>query len=217
MEIPKIETAAQPAASFPAVSLPVRQIPTNLSARVLRKNQPATDVHDRHRDLFSQPRLKRNQILSKSKLNVNGNMRLDIIEVSTMATEMDIQRKKRQIKDLIQHELNMVYSLDRVGDWPDSEIGRVYKLSETDVKKIFDNYVELLGTAAGNLCGQEQLRQDPSPELIKKKLRKRRSDARYATRAERQAAYRARLKEKRHPHVQQLPAPSDTDPLQFQS
>jgi hypothetical protein len=79
------------------------------------------------------------------------------------------------------------------------------------VKKIFDNDAELLGTAAGHLCGQEQLRQDPSPELIKKKLRKRRSDARYATRAERQAAYRARLKEKRHPHMQQLPALSNPD------
>jgi hypothetical protein len=67
--------------------------------------------------------LKRNQILSKSKLNVNGNRGLDVIEVSRMATEIDIQRKKRQIKDLTQQELKMLYSLDRVGNCPDSEIG----------------------------------------------------------------------------------------------
>jgi hypothetical protein len=36
-----------------AFSLPVRQTPINLSACVLRKNQPGADGHDRRRDLFS--------------------------------------------------------------------------------------------------------------------------------------------------------------------
>jgi hypothetical protein len=40
---------------FSGLSLPVRQTPTNLSARVLRKNQPEADVHDRRRDLFFNP------------------------------------------------------------------------------------------------------------------------------------------------------------------
>jgi hypothetical protein len=56
------------AISFPAFSLPVRQTPTNLSACVLRKNQPGADRPDRRLDLFSNPKLKRNQILAKSKL-----------------------------------------------------------------------------------------------------------------------------------------------------
>jgi hypothetical protein len=56
--------------------LPVGQTPTNLSACVPQKNQPGSDGPDRRRDLFSGPMMKRNQILSKSELNVNGKMRL---------------------------------------------------------------------------------------------------------------------------------------------
>ncbi|MCR4310431.1 MAG: hypothetical protein NUW14_10530, partial [Deltaproteobacteria bacterium] len=37
-----------------------------------RKNQPGADGHDRRRDLFSNPMLKRNQILAKSKPNWSG-------------------------------------------------------------------------------------------------------------------------------------------------
>jgi hypothetical protein len=50
------------------------------------------------------------------------------------------------------------------------------------------------------------VRQDPSRQLTKKKPRKRRSDTRYATPAERQAAYRARLQESRHAGIEQ-PSP----------
>ena len=54
---------------FSPFSLHVIQTPTHLSACVLRKNQPGADGHDRRRDLFSNPMLKRNHILAKSKLN----------------------------------------------------------------------------------------------------------------------------------------------------
>jgi hypothetical protein len=46
-------TAVEPASSVPAFSLLVRQTPTNLSACVLRKNQPGADRHDRRGNLFS--------------------------------------------------------------------------------------------------------------------------------------------------------------------
>jgi CRP/FNR family cyclic AMP-dependent transcriptional regulator len=56
------------ATSFPAFSLSVRQTPTNLLACVLRKNQPRTDGHERHRDLFSNLTKRSYQfILSKSE------------------------------------------------------------------------------------------------------------------------------------------------------
>jgi hypothetical protein len=118
--------------------------------------------------------------------------------------------EKRQINDLTVKEINLIYSLMKIGDWPALEIGRVYRLSEEDVTKVFDNYPELLEAAEKNQCLQEQPRQDPSQERIEKP-RKRRSDARYATTAERQVAYRARLKEKRHSSLEQpLPA-NETD------
>jgi hypothetical protein len=124
-----------------------------------------------------------------------------------MTTETDIQGTRRQIKDLTLREFDMVYSLMRVGDWADSEIARVYKLSEDDTRKVFDNYVEIREMLEKN----RQLPQEPPPELTKKP-RKRRSDARFATPAERQAAYRDRLQEKRH-SAMQLPSPDPvTDP-----
>src|ERR1700674_3343352 len=94
--------------------------------------------------------------------------------------------EKRQINDLTVKEINLIYSLMRIGDWPALEIGRVYRLSEEDVRKVFDNYPELLEAAENNPPVQEQPRQDPLYERIEKP-RKRRSDARYATTAERQA------------------------------
>ena len=36
---------------------------------------------------------------------------------------------QKQIQDLRLREVDIVYSLMRLGDWPDSEISRVYKLS----------------------------------------------------------------------------------------
>jgi hypothetical protein len=118
--------------------------------------------------------------------------------------------EKRQINDLTVNEINIIYSLMRIGDWPALEIGRVYRLSEEDVTKVFDNYPELLEAAEKNQCLQEQPRQDPSPERIEKP-RKRRSDARFATTAERQAAYRARLKEQRRGSLEQASPSNETD------
>jgi hypothetical protein len=67
--------------------LPVRQTLTHLSDCVPRKNQPGADGQDRRRDLFSNPMLKRNQILTKNKLNVNGNMRLRDLSRATRSID----------------------------------------------------------------------------------------------------------------------------------
>lgn len=114
------------------------------------------------------------------------------------------QSKLKRVEDLTLRELDMVYSLVRIGDHPHSEIGRVYGLSEGDVRKVFDNYLELREILEKN-HNDEPLTQDPSPETTKKP-RKRRSDAIFATPAERQAAYRARLKEQRSADMQ-VPSP----------
>jgi hypothetical protein len=60
-----------------------------------------------------------------------------------MIKTKDAQTKHKRIEDLTLDELDMVYSLMRVQDWPDVEIGRVYKLSVEDVYKIFDSYPQL--------------------------------------------------------------------------
>jgi hypothetical protein len=117
------------------------------------------------------------------------------------------QAQEKRIEDLTLRELDMTYSLVRTGDWPDSEIGRVYKLSETDVRKIFENYVELRKMLEQNQHDERQP-QELSPDSTKKP-RKRRCDARFATPAERQRAFRARLKVKRNADVD-VPSP---DPI----
>jgi hypothetical protein len=127
-----------------------------------------------------------------------------------MTTETYIQSAKRQIKDLSRHEFNMIYSLVRVGDWPDSEIGRVYMLSEEDVRKVFNNYEELFEATDKNPSLQQQLQQGPSPERIEKR-RKLRSDAKFTSPAARQAAYRARLQERRHTVIEQPSPANETD------
>lgn len=99
-----------------------------------------------------------------------------------MPKETDIQGEKRQIKDLTEHDPNIVYSLVRIGDWADLELGGVYKLTAEDARKVFDNYVELLEAAENKPPVQQHLPQDPSPERIEKP-RKCRSDAKYATTA----------------------------------
>ena len=124
--------------------------------------------------------------------------------------ETDISRGKRLIKDLTQRELNIIYSLVRIGDWPAKEIGRIYKLSEENVGRVFDNYAGLLEAVENSPPVEEQLHQDPSQERIEKP-RKRRFDARYATTAERQAAYRMRLKEKRRSSLEQPSSSNETD------
>jgi hypothetical protein len=113
------------------------------------------------------------------------------------------QTGQKRIEDLKLKEVDMIYSLARVG-WTEPEIGRRYKISRDDVRQVIDNYVELRETLKRNQYSQ-QLARDPSPEATKKP-RKRRSDAIFATPAERQAAYRARLKEKRNADMQ-VPSP----------
>lgn len=122
-----------------------------------------------------------------------------------------LQTNHKRIEELSMRELDMVYSLVRIGDWPDSQIGRVYKLSDGDVRKVFDNYVELRERLEKNQ-NREQPPQDPSPSPEQtKKQRKRRSDAQYASHAERQAAYLARLQERRHAGVEQPSPTADAD------
>jgi hypothetical protein len=127
-----------------------------------------------------------------------------------MMKTKEAQTKEKRIEDLTLRELDMVYSLMRVRDWSDLEIGRVYKLSVDDVHKVLDNYPQLREAILRN-PPHDVLPQAPEPELTTGKTRKRRSDARFVTPAARQAAYRARLKEKRHTDVQQIPASSDPD------
>ncbi len=120
------------------------------------------------------------------------------------------QTGQKRIEDLTLREIDMVYSLMRVRDWPDSEIGRVYKLSVDDVHVVFDNYPELREGCLRN-PPRDVLPQAPESELTTKTPRKQRSDARYATTADRQAAYRAREKDKRRVSLEQPSPASETD------
>ena len=121
--------------------------------------------------------------------------------------------KQKRIEELTLRELDMVYSLMRIGNCSDSEISRVYKLSVEDVHKVFDNYPQLREACLKNPPG-DVLPQAPESELITKKPRKRRSDAVYATAKERQAAYRARLQEHRRAGIEQpLPATETDTPI----
>jgi hypothetical protein len=106
------------------------------------------------------------------------------------------QTKHKRIDELTSRELDMVYSLVRIGNWSDSDIARRYKIPESEVRKVSENYVEL--RKLSECCAHQVL---PS-----NKPRKRRSDARYATSSARQAAYRARLRERRRADMQ-LPLP----------
>jgi hypothetical protein len=51
--------------------------------------------------------------------------------------------EQKQIVDLTLNELDMIYSLARIGNWQNSDIARVYGLSESDVRRVFSDYVEL--------------------------------------------------------------------------
>jgi hypothetical protein len=104
--------------------------------------------------------------------------------------------KPKRIEDLTTDQLDMVYSLKRIGNWQDTDIARVYRLSECDVRKVFSDYVELRRALAIRQQNEE-LPPEPPLEVTNKTARKRRSDARYSTSAERQASYRARLKDRR--------------------
>ena len=116
----------------------------------------------------------------------------------------------KQIEDLTLHQLDMVFSLKRIGNWQDSDIARVYRLPEFDVRRVFSDYVELrraLEIQQKNAHTPQERRLD----LTKKRPRKRRSDARYSTAAERQATYRARLKERRLAGSRHFPQSADLD------
>ena len=55
-----------------------------------------------------------------------GDQRLDWLnEVLQMTKTKEAQTKQKRIENLTLRELDMVYSLVLVQDWPDSEIGRV--------------------------------------------------------------------------------------------
>ena len=118
--------------------------------------------------------------------------------------------KPKRIEDLTLHELDMIYSLARIGNWQDSDIARVYRLSEVDVRRVFSDYVELR-RALEIRQQNEHSPHDPPLQLAKKKPRKRRGDARYSTSAERQATDRARLKERRLAGLHHPPEWSDMD------
>ena len=123
---------------------------------------------------------------------------------------LESQPGQKRIEDLTQREIDMVYSLVRIGEWADSEIGRVYKLSVDDVHEVFDNYIQLREAVLRNPSG-DMLPQAPELELTTGKTRKRRSDALYATAKERQAAYRARLQENLRAGIEQPSPTVNTD------
>jgi hypothetical protein len=101
------------------------------------------------------------------------------------------QAGQKRIEDLTLKQIDMIYSLVRVGEWKDVEIGRRYGISQADVRTVVDHYEELRKTATPN-----------SPQEVRNVGR----NARYGSNRERQAAYRARLREKRRAEMQ-LPAP----------
>src|ERR1700688_625111 len=122
----------------------------------------------------------------------------------------EAQTMLKRIELLTIKEVDMSYSLARVEEWTDVEIGRRYGISKADVRKVIDNYVEVRGSVQKNQH-HERLPQEPSPELTTKKERKPRCDARYASPAARQAAYRARLQESRYTVIEQPSPANETD------
>jgi hypothetical protein len=115
------------------------------------------------------------------------------------------QPQLKRIEDLSLRELDMAYSLSRIGrSYPD--IGKRYRISESDVRKVVEDYVELRKLCKARPPVQSQ-HANSELEPTAKKPRKRRCDAIYATAKERQAAYRARLQEKRRAGMQ-FPSPA---------
>jgi hypothetical protein len=117
----------------------------------------------------------------------------------------NVQPALKRIEDLTLRELDMAYSLSRIG-WSCPVIGKRYGISESDVRKLVDDYVELRKLCETRRSAESQ-HANPEPHLTAKKPRKRRCDAIYATAKERQAAYRARLQEKRLAGIQ-FPSPA---------
>ena len=123
----------------------------------------------------------------------------------------EAQAKQRRIEDLTLKEVDMIYSLARVGEWKDVEIGRRYGISQTDVRTVVDYYEELRKTAESH-PRDERPHQNTAPEL-NKNPRKRRCDALYATAKERQAAYRARQENRRVGIEQPSPTVNTDTPI----
>jgi transposase len=123
---------------------------------------------------------------------------------------MKTQAKQKRIEDLSLNELDMVYSLSRTG-WSCPEISERYGISEADVRKAVGEYDHLR-----RLClerpTEERLHQGQEQEMTARKPRKRRKDSRYVTAAERQAAYRARLKERHNIVTEEPPLSSVIHP-----
>jgi hypothetical protein len=117
----------------------------------------------------------------------------------------NIQPALKRIEDLSLRELDMAYSLSRIGR-SYADIGKRYRISEGDVRKIVEDYVELRRLCEARPSAESQ-HANPQLELTAKKPRKRRCDAIYATAKERQAAYRARLQERRRASMQ-FPSPA---------
>lgn len=115
------------------------------------------------------------------------------------------QTAQKSIEDLALKEVDMIYSLTRVGEWTAREIGRRYGISENDVRKVVDDYPRLREEVL-NRSLHDGSPQRPEPNLAAKKPRKRRCDAIHATPAARQASYRARLRDKRNADMQ-VPSP----------
>jgi len=113
------------------------------------------------------------------------------------------QNKLRRIEDLSLKEIDMTYSLSRCG-WSYKDIGRKYGISENDARTVANNY-----EALRKICELKppEERQNQNLEPATERPRKRRHDAVYATAKDRQAAYRARLREK-HRAVVEEPTPS---------
>src|ERR1019366_2134560 len=107
------------------------------------------------------------------------------------------QTKQKRIEDLTLREVDMIYSLARVGEWKDVEIGRRYGISQAEVRTVVDHYEELRKTARPNL-----------PEDVRNVGR----NARYGSKREPQAPDRARFREKRRAEIQ-LPAPVAETPV----
>src|SRR6266581_1321351 len=113
----------------------------------------------------------------------------------------EAQTKQKRIEDLTLHQLDMVYSLSRTG-WSCPEIGRRYGISDAEVKRAVDNYVDL------RIMCQERptegrLDHVPESEQFSRKTRKRRCDTIYVTAKERQAAYRHRMQQSRRADIEQ--------------
>jgi hypothetical protein len=121
----------------------------------------------------------------------------------------NIQPNLKRIEDLSLHEIDMVYSLSRIG-WSCPDIGKRYRISESDAREVVEDYVELHEWRKANPLAQVQKISD-EPESVTGKPRKRRCDAIYATAKERQAAYRARLKESRRAGIEQPSPTANTD------